>query len=120
MIPWQHHFHILTVTKYYHRFDERTLLLYFGVVSCIIGRIAFFPIPGNDNEHICNDTVTTVSPNMTLHTWPETSTNVAFRFEWNHGNLPETSENASSLLHNIYGSSDHRKFVSLCIQIMAH
>ena len=37
----------------YHRFDERILLIIFGVVTAIVGRAAFFPFPGVDNPAVC-------------------------------------------------------------------
>ena len=37
------------------RFDERTLLIIFGVVTAIVGRAAFFPFPGVDNPAVCVD-----------------------------------------------------------------
>ena len=35
------------------RFDERVLLISFGVVTAIVGRAAFFPFPGVDNPAVC-------------------------------------------------------------------
>ena len=55
-----------------NRFDERILLLYFGVLSSIIGRAAFFPFPGNDNEHVCMPNVTTTAGTLNIngsHHW---------------------------------------------------
>merc|ERR1712150_278464 len=35
------------------RFDERILLISFGVVTAIVGRAAFFPFPGVDSPAVC-------------------------------------------------------------------
>ena len=36
-----------------YRFDERMLLIIFGVITAIVGRAAFLPFPGVENPAIC-------------------------------------------------------------------
>ena len=56
------------------RFDERILLILFGVVTAIVGRAAFFPFPNVDNPAVCVGVPNncTITANQTLNWSPAT------------------------------------------------
>ena len=96
------------------RFDERILLISFGVVTAIVGRAAFFPFPGVDNPAVCVG----VPNNCTIHLEKMHLDNV-----WGHNDglkiysddpkLPECKTFEEQMLYsNPYEHQNHGKFVS--------
>ena len=86
------------------RFDERVLLILFGVVTAIVGRAAFFPFPGVDNPAVCVG----VPNNCTIEldkVWggqPILS-----------DNLPQCIPIEETKFSNPYEHQNHGKFVSV-------